>query len=138
MIVRYMEEKDKSFIMNVNKDIKDINFKALLYTKSAYVMSLGDTPIGFMYHSVLWNSMPFMNLIYVKEEFRGLGYASWAIKFWEEDMKSRGYKMVLTSTRADEDAQHLYRKLGYVDCGSILFNDTPFNQPLEIIMRKVL
>lgn len=40
----------------------------------------------------------------------------------------------MTSTQSDETAQHFYRKLGYVESGSLLFE----NEPLEIIFRKSL
>ena len=53
-------------------------------------------------------------------------------------MKKLGYSMVFLSTQADEDAQHFYRKLGYVDCGGIVFSGTPLEQAMEIILRKVL
>ena len=53
-------------------------------------------------------------------------------------MKQQGYKMTLISTQADEEAQHLYRKLGYIDCGGLVFNHTPFDQPMELFFRKVL
>lgn len=38
----------------------------------------------------------------------------------------------------DETAQHLYRKLGYIECGSLLFHGTIFDQPMEMFMRKGL
>ena len=47
-------------------------------------------------------------------------------------------KMTLISTQVDESAQHLYRKLGYMDCGGLVFRDTPFDQPMEMFFRKVL
>lgn len=53
-------------------------------------------------------------------------------------MKEQGYKMVLVSTQVDEDAQHLYRKLGYIECGALLMNGTPLEQPMEMFMRKIL
>ena len=53
-------------------------------------------------------------------------------------MRAQGYQMVLISTRVDEDAQHFYRKLGYVECGALLMNGTPFEQPMEMFMRKML
>ena len=46
--------------------------------------------------------------------------------------------MTLISTQVDETAQCLYRKLGYVDCGGLLFSDTPFDQPMEMFIRKIL
>lgn len=47
-------------------------------------------------------------------------------------MKSKDYKILLTSTQANESAQVFYRKNGYKDCGSIILP----NEVLEIIMMK--
>ena len=38
----------------------------------------------------------------------------------------------------DPFAQHLYRKLGYRDCGGLLFDHTPLEQPMELFLNKVL
>ena len=37
-----------------------------------------------------------------------------------------------------EQAQHFYRKLGYMDRGSLFLDGTPFEQPQEMFMLKVL
>jgi len=42
--------------------------------------------------------------------------------------------MVLTSTVSAETAQHLYRRLGYVDSGALLLPD----EPAELLLRKPL
>ena len=94
--------------------------------------------MGLMHYSVLWDTLPFLNLIYVEKAHRKKGIASKAMTLWEEDMKRQGYKMVLLSTQVDEGAQHLYRKSGYIECGALLMNDTPFEQPMEMFMRKLL
>ncbi|MNP74328.1 hypothetical protein D3C76_1711890 [compost metagenome] len=49
-------------------------------------------------------------------------------------MKQKGYDMVMTSTQADEGAQHFYRKLGYKDAGCLILD----SQPLEILLTKKL
>ena len=69
---------------------------------------------------------------------RGKGFGRQAMAAWEEEMKTRGYEMVLLSTQADESAQHFYRKLGYLDCGCLVFQNTPLDQPMELFFRKVL
>ena len=79
-----------------------------------------------------------MNLIYIKEEHRKKGFGKQAILHWEEEMRQQGYKMTLLSTQVNEESQHLYRKLGYVDCGGLVFHDTPFDQPMEMFFRKII
>ena len=87
---------------------------------------------------MLFRSLPFMNLIYIKEEHRKKGFGKQAILHWEEEMRQQGYKMTLLSTQVNEESQHLYRKLGYVDCGGLVFHDTPFDQPMEMFFRKII
>lgn len=53
-------------------------------------------------------------------------------------MKDKNYKVVLLSTQVDEKAQFLYRKLGYIDCGGLVLENTPYDQPLELFMKKNL
>ena len=81
-------------------------------------------------------SLTLLNLIFVKESYRNKGFASQALSFWEADMKRQGYQMVLVSTQADERAQFLYRKCGYIDCGALFFYDTPMDQPTELFFQK--
>ena len=75
-----------------------------------------------------------MNMLYMLEDYRGKGYGKQLVGFWEKEMLKNGYKMVMTSTLSNEDAQFFYRKNGYVDCGSLLLP----KEPLEIIMLKNL
>ena len=138
MELKYMEVNDEAFVMSIDAHVNEEQYANRVLTKSGYVIWDGDEPVGLMHHAVLWDNLPFLNLIYIKEEYRGRGYGTEAMRLWEEDMQNRGYKMVLISTQVDEDAQHWYRKLGYVDCGGLLMNGTPFEQPMEMFMRKVL
>ena len=49
-------------------------------------------------------------------------------------MRRQQHRTVMTSTRADEQAQFFYRKHGYVDCGALLLP----GEPLEILLSKRL
>ncbi len=138
MIVKYMEKQDKDFVMSIDKHVNDTAYDKHVYTKTGYVMWEKGVPVGLMHYSVIWDNLPFLNFIFVDGKYRNRGFASQALAFWEEDMKQQGYKMTLISTQVDEGAQHLYRKLGYIDCGGLVFNNTPFEQPMEMFFRKVL
>ena len=58
------------------------------------------------------------------------------MEHWENDMKSKGFDLLLLSTRSDEDAQHFYRKLGYKDCGCIMIDIGKYAQPGELFFIK--
>ena len=138
MEIKIVTNNDKEFVMSIDKHINDTGYNNLVYTKSGYVIWEKNQRIGIIVHCILWDNIPFMNFLFIKEEYRNKGLAKQAIIIWENEMKNQDYKMTLISTQVDEGAQHLYRKLGYIDCGGLVFNNTPFDQPMEIFFRKVL
>ena len=138
MELKVVTDSDKEFVMSIDKYIDDTGYSNRVYTKSGYVIWEENQRVGIMAHCILWDNLPFLNLIFVKEEYRNRGFAKQAIICWENEMKNQGYKMTLISTQVDEKAQHLYRKLGYIDCGGLVFQNTPFDQPMELFFRKVL
>lgn len=138
MEIKVVTDNDKEFVMSIDKHINDTGYNNLVYTKSGYVIWEGNQRTGIIIHCILWDNIPFMNFLFIKEEYRNKGFAKQAIINWENEMKNQGYKMALISTQVDEGAQHLYRKLGYIDCGGLVFNNTPFDQPMEMFFRKVL
>lgn len=138
MEIRAVTENDKEFVMGIDPHVDNRSYAHRVYTKSSYVIWEKNQRIGMMVHSVLWDTIPFLNLLFIKEEYRRKGFAKQAVLSWEAEMKKQGYKMALVSTRVDEEAQYLYRKLGYIDCGGLVFHNTPFDQPMEMFFRKVL
>lgn len=133
-----MTDEDMGFVMGIDTQVDASGFRSRVQSKSGFVLVENGRSVGLMHHCVLWDKLPFLNLVYVLEGERGRGLGTMAMASWEAEMKERGYNMVLLSTQADETAQHFYRKLGYVDCGALLFQNTPFDQPAELFFRKVL
>ena len=138
MELRLMTEADKAFVMGMDTHVDEEGFQNRIVTKSGFVLTEQGEPVGLMHHCLLWDRMPFLNLLYIVEERRCMGFGKTAMKAWEEEMRKRGYQIALLSTQTDETAQHFYRKLGYVDCGGLIFQNTPFDQPTELFFRKVL
>ncbi|WP_373232515.1 GNAT family N-acetyltransferase [Cohnella sp.] len=93
-----------------------------------------ESNFGWMRYGYFWDNTPFMNMIWIDEPYRNKGLGKKAVLFWEEKMKQQGFKLVMTSTLANEGAQHFYRKLGYRDSGCLLLE----NEPLEILLTKAL
>ena len=133
-----MTKADKAFVMGIDTHGDEACFQNRIMTKTGFVLTEQGEPVGIMHHCVLWDRMPFLNLLYVVEEKRGQGFGKKAMEAWENEMRKRGYQIALLSTQADETAQYFYRKLGYLDCGGMIFQNTPFDQPTELFFRKVL
>ena len=87
---------------------------------------------GCLRWGMFWDEVPFMNLLWVIPEQRGHGVGTTLVDAWEQAQVAAGHSRVLTSTVSAERAQHLYRRLGYVDTGALLLPD----EPTEIFLRK--
>lgn len=138
MKIEYAQPQDEAFWRSIDTHVDGAGFRSRVQAKTGYVMWESGVPVGLMWYCALWDNLPYLNLIFVLQEHRHKGYAAQAMAQWEAEMKGRGYKMLLLSTQVDESAQAFYRKLGYVDCGGLVFEGTPFRQPMELFMRKVL
>ena len=136
--IRYATEADLAFWGTLDKHISEDELMLKIRDKRGYLICDENKPMGIMRYNLFWDCIPFLTLIYFEEAYRRKGFGKKAMLFWEAEMRGRGYKMVLTSTQVDEDAQHFYRKLGYIEKGSLSFDNTPFEQPLEMFMLKKL
>jgi len=88
--------------------------------------------IGWLRWNLFWDNTPFLNMLYLTEDFRGQGYGREMMQQWESARRLEGYDTVMTSTASDEYAQHFYQKLGYTSIGGFL----PFGDPYELIFAK--
>jgi GNAT superfamily N-acetyltransferase len=92
------------------------------------------SPVGWLRWGLFWDQVPFMNLLYVVDAHRGHGVGRLLVEEWEHRCAAAGHPMVLTSTMSDEDAQHFYRHLGYLDAGALQLPD----EAPELLFRKPL
>ncbi len=102
--------------------------------KEVIMAKISDKIIGWLRYGYFWDSIPFMNMLMIDEQYRGKGIGKDLVSFWEKEMSSKGYKTIMTSTLSNEVAQHFYRKLGYKDSGSLILE----GEALEIIFTKNL
>ena len=136
--IKHVSEFDKSFWYSIDKQFSVSEFDLKVRDKRGYVISDDEKPIGIMRYNLFLDIIPFLTLIFIGEPHQGQNFGRQAMLFWENEMRELGYKMIMTSTQVDEQAQHFYRKLGYVDRGSLILDNTPFEQPQEMFMIKVL
>ena len=134
--IRYVEASDKEFWYSLDKHLPETEFENKVYTKRGYVLSLNNKPVGLLRYNLFWDSVPFCTMIFIDCQYQGKGYGKHLIQYWENDMKRRGYEMLLTSTQVDEKAQHFYRKLGYKDCGGFVIDIPQYAQPMEMFFIK--
>lgn len=134
--IRYVEKADHDFWFTLDRHLSEDAFLYKVEQRMGYILRAENEPIALLRYSLFWDSIPFCNLLYVKETMQRQGYGRSLMEHWESDMKARGYDLVMTSTQTDEEAQHFYRALGYQDCGSLILPFPGYEQPAELIMAK--
>lgn len=136
--IRYVQLDDKEFWYGLDRHIPNNEFKKKVRDKQGYVLLEDNKQIGLLRFNLFWDSIPFCTMLFIDFSYHGKGLGRILMNYWETDMKSQGYDMLLTSTQVDEEAQHFYRKLGYKDCGSLILNIPKHEQPAELFLVKAI
>ena len=134
--IRYIHQDDKEFWFSLDKHLSEQEFNNKVRDNRGYILLDDNKPVGLLRYNLFWDNTPFCNLIYINNECQGKGFGKLLIEYWENDMKSQGYGILLTSTQVDESAQHFYRKLGYKDCGGFVIDIKGYEQPMELFLVK--
>lgn len=134
--IRYVQMADEKFWYSLDKHLPKTEFINKVRDKRAYVLLQNDTPVGILRYNLFWDNTPFCTMIFIDTNDQKKGYGRKLMEYWEEDMKSQGFGMLLVSTQVDESSQCFYRKLGYKDCGGFVIDLPGYEQPMEMFLVK--
>ncbi len=132
--IRYATMADKALLHSKDSHIQENIWEDSIRNRHEIIMFVDGAFVGWLRYNLFWDEIPFMNMLYFLEAYRGKGYGTQMVQFWESEMARLGYDKVMTSSQSHECAQHFYRKLGYRDAGGFF----PFCDDLEIIFTKRL
>ena len=132
MDIHFSTEDDIRIILQYDKHVTADILWELHKLKRVIVGSCSGEFCGWMRYNLFWDNTPFLNMLCVLQQYRGMGIGTKLVSFWEEHMQKNGYSLVITSTLACETAQHFYRKLHYTDAGCLLLP----GETLEILFVK--
>lgn len=132
MKIRFAEKSDIEILSTYDKHIGIIELESAVSLGRVIVAEDTGTLIGWLRWNLFWDNTPFMNMLFIPEQYRNCGFGRTMASYWEKQMKAKGYDLVMTSSLSNEAAQHFYRKLNYVDSGALLLPE----EPLEIIFTK--
>ena len=133
-IVRPARPDDLEFLVKADSHVPREKMEKLVSDGFVLTAMCGESFAGWLRYGLFWDGIPFMNMLFVLEEYRGNGVGTALVREWEKLAAEKGHVTVMTSTQANETSQHFYRKLGYRDLGGF----TPFGEEYEIIMGKQL
>jgi ribosomal protein S18 acetylase RimI-like enzyme len=132
--ITYATEAEYEYLVEHDQDVSGEVIRRKIGQREFILAWEAGKPVGWLRFNYFWDTVPFMTMLFIEEPYRGKGYASEMIRFWEEELRGQRYQRVMTSTMSNETAQHLYRKLGYRDCGAVVLPD----EALELILMKEL
>lgn len=128
--------RDIGEIARLDAHIPRARLDACIRNGFVYVLRDGAAPVaGVLRYSLFWQTIPFLEHLYIDAAYRGRGFGRGMMAYWEGAMRQKGYAHVMLSTQADETAQFFYEKLGYRRTGSFL---PPGQEALELMYVKKL
>lgn len=135
MKIRLADSGDKQKVINYDSHIHPDRVEDCIRNRLVYVLCEEEKIFGVLRYSLFWQSVPFLDLLYLDEAHRGKGYGRLMMAHWESAMQKLGYNFVMLSTQEDETAKYFYEKLGYRRIGSFL---PPEQEADEIMYLKML
>ncbi len=115
-----------------------LEFGAIMLSGTGFVLRCGGEYAGLMYHGMMWDSVPMLNMAFVNGRFRKRGAWRFMMEYWETVMSRRGYNVVMVCVPSDMPYQNFYRELGYSDCGSITLRKNGEYQPADLFLSKYI
>ena len=120
MEIRLAKTMDQPEIVKYDSHIPPNKVEECIRNHLVYVLWDGKNMVGILRYSLFWQSIPFLDLLYIDAAYRGRGYGRQMMERWEAEMGETRYKYVMLSTQEDETAKFFYEKLGYHAIGSFL------------------
>lgn len=116
-MVVYATKADVSDIEVFDKHIPMAMLDKAISDERILVFKTADTIMGIARWNYFWDSIPFLNLLYIQDGYTHHGVGTALLSFWEKEMKELGHSRVFTSTMTQERGQHFFRKFGYRNIG---------------------
>jgi GNAT superfamily N-acetyltransferase len=134
MTIRAAAFPDLESLTAVDHHISKGELENLIRLGRVTVLEVDGKFAGWLRWNLFWDNTPFLNMLYLLESYRGKGLGQAMMVHWEAEIAALGYDRCMTSTAADEYAQHFYTRLGYTALGGF----TPFGDAYELIFGKLL
>lgn len=132
MNIRFAKKSDMALLARQDRHIAREEMERIIPLNRILLAEEKDQFAGWLRYSLFWDNTPFLNLLYVLEDFRGRGLGRQLVQFWEQEMVRQGYRTLMTSTQANEYAQHFYFRLGYEAVGGFRLGEEPY----EVIFAR--
>lgn len=140
--IRFAKPEDFQLVRELDPHSKYIDPKKIKQKLEAseVIVAFDDTmPVGLIKFSYFWATRPYMDLIWLKDEYRGQGIGKQLLSFLEEYLIQEGHLYLMTSSEKDELApQEWHRSQGFSPCGELTSLNLPMDDIPEVFFYKKL
>lgn len=133
MVIRYASLTDLDTLAALDNHITCARLCLAIEEQRVLIIESKEL-MGWLRYSFFWETIPFVDLLFVIEPFRKQLLGTKLMNYFESEMQGQGFKELMLSTSSEESSQHLYLKLGFKTVGGFF----PANEPYEIMMVKTL
>jgi len=96
-----------------------------------------DKIVGLIRLGFIWSTRPYMEYIYVDEQFREKGIGKALLAFLEDYLKKNQYGYLFSSSEEDEKAaREWHKKNGFKEIGKLPKINLPFDETSEVFFIK--
>jgi GNAT superfamily N-acetyltransferase len=136
-VVRLAKPSDIPKLQRLDRWPKEPIWQHKIAGGEVIVLELASEIIGLIRYEVLWTTVPFMGLIFIKEAQRGKGYSTLLLEFLKNHLREGGYLALLSSSQTDElEPQAWHRHVGFKSNGII--ENIADDDVGEIVFRMIL
>ena len=96
-MIRYAQKNDLEQLRKLDQHLAPSELEQCIRDGRVLVL-IRQELVGCLRYNLFWDSIPFMNLLFLTEDERGKGYGTQLIQFWEEEMRRQQHRTVMTST----------------------------------------
>lgn len=140
--IRFAEPSDFKIVRQLDPHSKYIDPKKIeqkLAVNEIIIALDGTDPIGLIKFSYFWATRPYMDLIWIKEQYRSKGFGKQLLSFFENYLVQEGHLYLMTSSEKDELApQKWHKSQGFIPCGELTSLNLPMDDIPEIFFYKKL
>ena len=115
-MIRMARESDFRFLRGFSGDPPDEQLAKQIQDGRLRIVESEAGQLGFIKFYVLWEILPFMEVIIIREELRRRGFGRQAVRAWDGELLAGGFRS------------------GYRDCGSL---ELP-GRPIELFMYRAI
>ena len=142
IIIRFATSNELELVRKIDphsKYVDPIKIKCKINSNEIILAFDNKEPVGLIKFSYFWATRPFLDLIWLKKDYRGKGVGKQLFKFLEEYLINEGYHYLMSSSEKDEIApQQWHKRQGFIPCGELTSLNLPYENIPEIFFYKKL